>query len=507
MGNCKCICVSPTKESDVIPHNRSNIEIETYYEIGDTLYHTDTETIKKGINIKTKKEVTIHEIRRTSLSQYLFENQVNMLKQLRYAYHVEQFIECLSSKKFLYIITKPLYGDKLLEGIAHKQKYSELAASKLIKQMLLSVKSIHDNNIIHRDIKPDNFIFKTPDNKELVLTNFRTATQGNKDLIYDLLVGTPHFLSPEYLTKKERTLKEEYASDLWCIGIISYMLLCGEHPFDGPTNQDIYGRIYGEKLKFKKKDKKSLNIETQDFIVRLLRKKVRNRMKLMDALNHEFIKLGENDQLNELPLDNNVQLNLNRFSSSMTFKEKVLQMMLKRNDLSDEEETYLREMFDKMDENGDGVLGFDEIANVLYKTDYVKKNDAINRAKQIIKMVDKNEDGTLDYNEFKMGYYLSLSTDDKMLNKMFRLIDIDGDGEIYFTEMKRMLRLDVNDCTQFLDKMDTNNDGVISFDEFKSYMKDKLKIDRFRVGSLYGQGNIISQVSLIDMDKEMDSLD
>lgn len=103
--------------------------------------------------------------------------------------------------------------------------FSEQDAAKLICKILDAIEYCHDEKgIVHRDLKPENFLFKDKsDDSEIKIIDFGLSRHDDENSgVMNTKVGTPYYVAPEVL--KRRYTK---ACDLWSIGVIAYILLCG----------------------------------------------------------------------------------------------------------------------------------------------------------------------------------------------------------------------------------------------------------------------------------------
>ena len=117
-----------------------------------------------------------------------------------------------------------------------------------MKKMLSAIKHLHEHEICHRDLKPENFLFQ--DNKldsEIKMIDFGLSKRfgstknENQKIKLQTIVGTPYYVAPE-------VLKGAYtnACDIWSLGIILYIFLCGYPPFEGDNNKEIFKNVLGQ---------------------------------------------------------------------------------------------------------------------------------------------------------------------------------------------------------------------------------------------------------------------
>ena len=132
-------------------------------------------------------------------------------------------------------------GGELLDRL-HKQKnsrYTEKQACKYIREMLHAVRYCHDKNIVHRDLKLENFLLDTEEaDSSIKLIDFGLSSYFEKSQLLRQAVGTPYYVAPEVL-RGSYTAK----CDIWSLGVIAYMLVSGMAPFWGKTDVEIFKRV------------------------------------------------------------------------------------------------------------------------------------------------------------------------------------------------------------------------------------------------------------------------
>ena len=174
-------------------------------------------------------------------------------------------------------------GSELFQYIVERVKVNEINSSKIIKQLLKTIKYINSLNIWHRDIKPENILIN-PKSLQIKLIDFGLSTYYTDFCQLTTKVGTPYYVSPE-------VLKGNYNKqwDMWSVGVISYILLTGCPPFQGDNLAEVYNEIMNEKLKLYKTDWEDLSIDSLEFVKAVLRKNPDVRLTPDKALLHPFI--------------------------------------------------------------------------------------------------------------------------------------------------------------------------------------------------------------------------
>jgi serine/threonine protein kinase len=146
------------------------------------------------------------------------------------------------------IVMEELKGKELFDRIVERNKFSEADAAQLMRTVLLALKDLHGAGILHRDLKPENLIYAdiTPQS-EIKVTDFGLGLMmGRPDPHGSSVVGTAGYVAPEILSRREYTA----ACDVWSMGVILYILLCGYPPFHAPNNAALFEQIKRGKFLF-----------------------------------------------------------------------------------------------------------------------------------------------------------------------------------------------------------------------------------------------------------------
>ena len=129
-------------------------------------------------------------------------------------------------------------GGELLERICSRGRFDECSAAKIMRKLFSAINYLHERGISHRDLKPENFLFEnTTDDAEIKIIDFGLSKQFFESSMRTV-VGTALYVAPEVLKGKY-----DNRCDNWSLGIIAYVLLCGNPPFYGNNNKEIFARI------------------------------------------------------------------------------------------------------------------------------------------------------------------------------------------------------------------------------------------------------------------------
>eukprot|EP01083_Nonionella_stella_P076017 206959_1 len=160
-----------------------------------------------------------------------------------------QLVDVYEDFDQLHLVTDLCTGGELFDKIVEKSSnrdngvpcFAEDEAARTIHQILMAVSYIHKCNIAHCDVKPENILFVTEDeDSPIKMIDFGLAQKHYGDLEPPMtsIVGTAYYIAPEVLRKKY-----DKSCDLWSVGVVAYIMLCGYPPFNGDSNDEIHRSV------------------------------------------------------------------------------------------------------------------------------------------------------------------------------------------------------------------------------------------------------------------------
>ncbi|KAF8789475.1 Peripheral plasma membrane protein CASK like protein [Argiope bruennichi] len=209
--------------------------------------------------------------------------------------HIVELLETYSSDGMLYMVFEYMEGSDLCFEIVKRASlgfvYSEAVASHYMRQVLEAVRYCHENDIIHRDIKPQCILLATVENSAPVkLGGFGSAikVKGDKNVSGEGRIGTSHFMAPEIV------LRRPYGkpADVWSCGVLLYVLLTGTQPFLG-TKEWLYESICSGHVNMSGRPWDIISNQAKDLLNKMLALNPKDRITVEEALNHPWIKERE----------------------------------------------------------------------------------------------------------------------------------------------------------------------------------------------------------------------
>ena len=212
------------------------------------------------------------------------ENEIKVLRRLKHP-NIVQLLETFEDKHKVYLVMELVTGGELFDRIVEKGSYTEKDASGLIRQVLEAVDYMHVQGVVHRDLKPENLLYYSPDEDSKIMISDFGLSKMEDSGIMATACGTPGYVAPEVLAQKPYGK----AVDVWSIGVISYILLCGYPPFYDENDANLFAQILKGEFEFDSPYWDDISDSAKDFIHKLMCVNVDERYTCKQALAHPWI--------------------------------------------------------------------------------------------------------------------------------------------------------------------------------------------------------------------------
>ena len=268
-------------------------EIKRHYNIEDTIGAGNFAEVKRCSHRATGRSYAVKVIEKRRVDpkrrDKILESECDALRRVKHP-NIVQLHEIFDTTEKLYIVMEYVSGGEMLEQIVNKGSYSERDASALVRQITETVDYLHSQGIVHRDLNPGNILLDgDADNVErcqIKIADFGLASffEHEAQQMYTCC-GTPEYVAPEVLEGKGYS----YQCDVWSIGIILYIMLCGYPPFYDDSIAGQFKLICAGNIEFQDSEWRDISVEAKDLVSHMLVVKPELRFGTRECLSHPWL--------------------------------------------------------------------------------------------------------------------------------------------------------------------------------------------------------------------------
>ena len=446
-------------------------------------------------------------------------DEIEILKNLEHP-NIMKVYESFVDDHNYYIVSELCDQGHLLNKLEKLGKMDQIVVKFLMDQIFNAVAYLHSKNIMHGDLKLENVLLYTTSkrggrrftsinqdfNEDESLTQDINKNYGNKksssksvNYIKDMMnyeIKLIDFGCSKYFVKKNKKQKltgiigtSIYCSpevvdnlydercDEWSCGVLMYILLCGEAPFTGETEEEIFDKVKKCEYSFSNPAFKKVSKNCKDLIRRLLEPKKQYRIKAREALRHPFFteNFDPNSAMTENTDLNYLKQFINPIGYISKFHEAIIAFLCV-NFISADEEKNLRKLFRYMDKEGKNAIGKDRMKECLEEIDIYVTDEELDK---IFNTVDENGTGFIEYQEFiRNACDIKSLLSESNLKNVFHAIC--GDKDIMTGEdIKKFIFHDakINDqaLKEYFDSFGMKYESSMKFEEFYNMIKKNKK--------------------------------
>ncbi|CAL5091319.1 unnamed protein product [Urochloa decumbens] len=185
----------------------------------------------------------------------------------------------------VHLVMELCAGGELFDRIIQRGHYSEKAAAQLARVIIGVVEACHSLGVMHRDLKPENFLFvNQKEDAPLKAIDFGLSIFFKPGEIFSDVVGSPYYVAPEVLMKDYGC-----KVDVWSAGVIIYILLSGVPPFWDESEQGIFEQVLKGELDFSSDPWPSISESAKDLVRKMLNRNPKKRLTAHEALCHPWV--------------------------------------------------------------------------------------------------------------------------------------------------------------------------------------------------------------------------
>lgn len=259
--------------------------IEDFYEIGKELGRGASSVVKLCIQRGTDAEFAVKIIKK-NVATKIVRTEIGILLRLKHP-NIVQLKDLFETETHLYIILELVKGGELFERVVERGCYTEKDAAEAVRELCEAVAYIHENDVVHRDLKPENLLYASETSDSVLkLADFGLSKMLSAEVIMQTVCGTPGYCAPEVLLAKPY----DREVDMWAVGVIAYILLCGFEPFyDERGDQAMFQRILKCDFQFVAPWWDDVSLSAKNLVSKLIVLDPKKRLTAKQTLQHPWV--------------------------------------------------------------------------------------------------------------------------------------------------------------------------------------------------------------------------
>lgn len=373
--------------------------------------------------------------------------------------HVARLLKVYETDVQLSLVMECMEGGELFNRIAEAERFTEERAADATRQMLLAVNYLHSQGMVHRDVKLENFLYDLEDSHHLKMIDFGFSKYTDRTARMRTSCGTLAYVAPEVLNRN-------YTSqcDLWSIGVIVYILLSGQMPFNGHADSEAQiKQIKGGRYNFPPEHWKNVSSEAQGFTSALLQVDPARRLTAKQALEHRWI--ARNCESVAPQVDIAVMEALASWSKAPKLQRACTSMMAWT--LSNKHHAQVRDSFLAIDVDNDGSISPADLRQAM-------QDNLLVPAEDTEELLAAFEGQNIHYSDFLAAMISScIDLDDELLKSTFSKFDVGDAGYIDSQALRGVLgdTFEGQKIELLIDEADAEKCGKIDYTQFADYAR------------------------------------
>lgn len=288
-SSCSSVTAGAPGSGNLVPDywiDGSNRDaLSNFFEVESELGRGATSIVYRCKQKGTQKPYALKVLKKT-VDKKIVRTEIGVLLRLSHP-NIIKLKEIFETPMEISLVLELVTGGELFDRIVEKGYYSERDAADAVKQILEAVAYLHENGIVHRDLKPENLLYATPaPDAPLKIADFGLSKIVEHQVLMKTVCGTPGYCAPEIL----RGCAYGPEVDMWSVGIITYILLCGFEPFyDERGDQFMFRRILNCEYYFISPWWDEVSLNAKDLVRKLIVLDPKKRLTTFQALQHPWV--------------------------------------------------------------------------------------------------------------------------------------------------------------------------------------------------------------------------
>eukprot|EP00924_Labyrinthula_sp_SR-Ha-C_P003803 snap_masked-scaffold_3-processed-gene-5.19-mRNA-1 protein AED:0.17 eAED:0.21 QI:0/-1/0/1/-1/1/1/0/664 len=377
-------------------------ELISKFKFKEVLGEGSFAAVYRAVHQITGEVVAVKKITKELSDNEVLENEVRVLRACGTHPNIISLKDVYEDEDYMYLVMELAQGGELFDRIIAEGEFSERDASRIMRQATRAIRHIHKKNCIHLDVKPENLLlakedgFQEDDENLVKLADFGLAIKLPDDEYVhkkEEQVGTPVYWAPELIGN------DSFGKpvDIWALGCVLYILICGSHPFDEYGDLEevkILARIVRGDYDRSNEQYLAMSPQGKDLLTHMLDPDPATRYNAKQVLAHPW--MSDAEQLLTAESSAPRMAKLRAFRLLQLLREAMPRFIpeFRYQSIS----TTNRKFFDMLDADNDGFVSKGEMANLFKKLGISLSTSEL---KDLMLIFDKNSDGKVSFEEFQ----------------------------------------------------------------------------------------------------------
>lgn len=289
------IALGMMDKSSLVTHTQTVLRTDPFTDhysiVGKELGRGKFAVVKKCVELLTGKEYAAKFLRKRRKGEDCRSdiiNEIAILEMARFSPYVVDLHEVFETNSEIILVMEYAAGGEIFNQCVADQDdaFTEKDVVRLIRQILQGVLYLHRNNVVHLDLKPQNILLTSSKPLgDIRIVDFGLSRQVDSIKEVREILGTPEYVAPEVLSYEPIST----ATDMWSIGVLTYVMLTGVSPFLGDTKQETFLNISQVDIQYSQEEFEGISDEAINFIQSLLINNPRKRARADQCLKHAWL--------------------------------------------------------------------------------------------------------------------------------------------------------------------------------------------------------------------------
>lgn len=451
---------------------RSYENIRSVYALDNTEHQEGT--FGKVVKARLREEFTqmyaVKVIRKKDeFKDSLAMREIELLRKMDHP-NIVKFKEVYEDYAFFYIVLEYLSGGDLQQQLEVSHTYSESLTKEYIWQIMLATNYLHQLQIVHGDLKPENFVIEKEGSSTIKMIDFGLSDILKNRAYLSQLSGSRFYIAPEVL-RGQYTEKR----DLWSIGVMLYLFMTGKLAFDADSEVELFDSIKRGHFDIATLEETNCTKNLIDLCKGLLEMDPDRRLSAKDAIFHPWFadKRAEVLEKGKQLLTIEILQNIRKFSMSSFMKREMMALLIQS--FNDEESNSRNsKVFFAADQDFSGLIDSWELNELFLRKGIILEYGELDT---IMRSMDVRNKSYITFQEFMIA---TVSRDQlekpSRLKMLFKALDTNKDGSVGYSDLNNCFArygrcMPRDKIESMITEADINDDRQISYAEFVNIMK------------------------------------